>query len=142
MTRSWRSPLVSGRRGVAAVELAILLPFLAFLFVIAVDYGRVFYYSVTITNCARNGALYGCDPTGAINSPYLSIQQAALADAGNLSPSPTVTSQTGSDGSGNFIQVTVTYPFQTITQFPGVPSNFNITRTVTMRTIAAVPNFP
>ncbi len=129
------------RRGVAVVELAVVLPLLAFLFVIAVDFGRLFYYSVTITNCARNGAMYACDPTGAVNSPYSSTNQAALADAANISPAPTVTSSTGSDNSGSYVQVTVSYNFRTITQFPGVPNNFTLTRTVKMRTVAAVPKF-
>jgi Flp pilus assembly protein TadG len=134
-----RSRLV--RSGVAVVELAVLLPLLAFLFVIAIDFGRLFYYSVTLNNCARNGAVYGADPTAALSSPYSSIQQAALADAGNLSPAPTVNSQQGTDSSGNYIEVTVSYPFSTITQFPGVPNNFAIVRTAKMRMIAAVPSF-
>src|SRR5262245_16916603 len=64
------------RRGVASVELAVLVPFLAFLFVIALDFGRIFYFSVTVENCARSGALYGSDPVAAAQSPYSSIQQA------------------------------------------------------------------
>lgn len=40
------------RRGVAALELAVMLPLLAFLAVIAVDFGRIYYYAVSITNAA------------------------------------------------------------------------------------------
>src|SRR5262245_15365408 len=50
------------RRGAAAAELAILLPILAFLFAIGADYARIFHYSTTIANCARNGAMYLYDP--------------------------------------------------------------------------------
>src|SRR5262245_24006581 len=78
------------RRGAAAVELAVLLPVIVFLFVIAVDFGRVFYFSQVIENCARNGAIYGSNLTTA-QSPYSSIQEAALAEAQTLSPPPTVT---------------------------------------------------
>lgn len=67
------------RRGAAAVELAVLLPFLVFLFVIAVDFGRIFYFSQTIENCARNKAIYGSNLTTA-QSPYSTIQKAALDD--------------------------------------------------------------
>jgi Flp pilus assembly protein TadG len=131
----------SSRRGTAAVELAVLLPFLAFLFVIAVDWARVFYYSVTITNCARQGALYGSDPLSATQSSYPSLQQAALADATNLNPQPTVTSSNGVDGSGNpYVAVTVSWPFSTITNFPGVPSQVNLSRTVQMRVAPTTPN--
>jgi Flp pilus assembly protein TadG len=128
------------RRGAAIVELAVLLPLLAFLFVIAVDFGRVFYYSLTIENCARNGALYASDPFAASQSPYTNISQAALADAGNLQPPPTVTSTNGTDSSGNaYVEVTVSWTFTTLTNFPGVASNTNISRTVRMRVAPITP---
>lgn len=120
-------------QGVAAVELAILLPFLVFLFVICFDFARVFYYSQTLTNCARNGAIYSSNLVTA-QSPYSSVQEAALADAGNLSPAPTVTSTTGTDGAGNpYVRVTVAWQFQTIASPPGVPSTVNLSRTCQMR---------
>jgi Flp pilus assembly protein TadG len=129
------------RRGAATVELALLAPVLAFLFVVAVDYARVFYYSVTVASCARNGALYASDPVTAAESPYASVEEAALADAGNLSPTPTVTSATGTDATGaTFVEVTVTYRFQTVVKYPGVPQATDLTRTVRMRLSPSVPN--
>ena len=129
------------RRGAAIVELAVLLPLLVFLFVIAVDFARVFYYSVTLTNCARAGALYASDPTTNAESPYASTQAAALADASNLAPAPTVTSVTGVDAAGRpYVEVTAAYPFRTITGFPGVPNQVNLTRKVRMNISASVPN--
>jgi Flp pilus assembly protein TadG len=129
----------NGRRGVSSVELAVLLPLLTFLFVITIDYARVFFQSVTINNCARQGALYGSqDPTHAADTA--GIQAAALNDASNLNPAPTVTSTTGTDADGNpCIQVTVSYTFQTLTQFPVVPSSFVVSRTVQMRVSPTVP---
>ena len=114
--------------------MALLLPLLAFLFAIALDFGRVFHYSQIITNCARNGALYACDPNATVVSPYASVNDAALAEAGTLSPAPTVNSTTGTDAAGNpYVQVTVEWQFETITSFPGVPSTVTLTRTVQMR---------
>jgi Flp pilus assembly protein TadG len=127
------------RHGAATVELAILAPFLAFVFVIAVDWARIFYDSIVVTNCARNGALYLSDPYTLTLSPYNDVKQAALADAQNLSPSPNVTSANGTDSSGPYVEVTVSYQFQTITNFPGVPANTNIVRTVRM---SVAPQFP
>jgi hypothetical protein len=127
------------RRGVAAVELAILLPFLAFIFVIAVDWSRLFYYSLTINNCARNGAIYASDPYAMALPAYGSLQAAALADAPNLSPAPDVRSASGSDANGPYVDCTVTYTFQTITNFPGVPQSTALVRTV--RAYVA-PQFP
>src|SRR5712671_2456593 len=90
------------RRGVAAVELAILLPLLVFLLVIAIDWARVFFYTVTIENCARNGALWASDPYTQ-NQGYTTISQAALADASDIHPAPTVTSATGTDNGHSYI---------------------------------------
>jgi Flp pilus assembly protein TadG len=89
------------RRGASAVELALMLPILALLFFISVDFARLYYHYSIVTNCARNGALYGSDPFSSIESPYPNLTSAALADATNLSPQPTVTSATGVDTSGN-----------------------------------------
>jgi Flp pilus assembly protein TadG len=128
------------RPGAATVELAVLLPILAFLFVIAVDYGRVFYYSLTIENCARNGALYASDPFAPSQSPYASVNDAALADASNLQPPPTITSINGTDTSGNaYVEVTVSWTFASLTNFPGVPGSTNISRTVRMRPAPVTP---
>src|SRR5262249_34169362 len=80
------------RRGIAAVELALLLPVLAFLLVATADFARVFYYGMALDSCARNGALYGRITTGDIPSQYASAQAAALADASanGLTPAPSV----------------------------------------------------
>jgi Flp pilus assembly protein TadG len=123
------------------VELAILLPFLAFIFVVAADYSRVFYASMIVNTCARNGALYGCDsPANAADTT--GIQNAALADAVNLTPTPTVTSTTGTDASGSeYVEVTVSFQFQTITNYPIIPNTVNLSRTVRMRVSPVVPEF-
>lgn len=130
------------RRGASAVELALLLPILGMLFVFAVDFARLYYHYSIITNCARNGALYASDPTAPLESPYDSVTAAALADATNLNPQPTVSlPKTGTDSSGNgYVRVTVTYPFSTITDYPGLPNPINLSRTVQMRIAPTLPN--
>jgi Flp pilus assembly protein TadG len=130
----------SPRRGAAVVELALLLPFLTFLLLIAVDYCRLFYYSQVVTNCARNGGLYASDPFLAAQSPYADLDTAAKADASpDIQSQLNVTSQSGSDSDGNYARVTVTYPFTTITNYPGIPSSVTITRTVQVRVAPAAP---
>ena len=154
MSRTPRS-----RRAAAAVEFAVLAPFLAFMFVIAVDWARVFYYTITVKNCARNGALYLSQQQSAktTSSPYTDsgyvnlyvnaaspVTAAALADATNLTPTPTVSSTTGSDSNGPYVEVTVSYPFQTVTNFSVgnflVPSSTNVTRTIRMYVPPESPN--
>ena len=127
-------------RGAAAVELALLLPLLMFMFVLAVDYGRIFFFSVTITNCARAGAIWASDPFEQTESPYASVQQAALAEAPNFAPQPSVSSTYGTDANGDpYVEVTVTGTFNTITRYPGVPSSTTLTRRIRMR---VAPNAP
>jgi Flp pilus assembly protein TadG len=130
-----RGPARSRRRGAAVVELAVLLPFLTFLLLVAVDYSRVFYFSLTIENAARNAALYGTrDTTHA--SDTAGIQSVALADCSNVTPTPTVTSQSGTDANGySVVTVTISYDFHTITNYPGIPSTTTLTRTVSMRVL-------
>jgi Flp pilus assembly protein TadG len=135
------APPVPGRarRGAAIVELAILVPLLVFLFVIGTDFARSFYYSLTVANGARNGALYGAtDADHAADSA--GIRAAALTDLGDLTPTPDVSSTTLTDAAGNqYIKVTVTYAFSTITNYPGVPSSFNITQICQMRVQPMTP---
>src|SRR5947199_5967559 len=107
------------RSATAVVELAVLLPFLILLFLVAVDFARVFYFSLTLTNCARAGALYASDPVAAVESPFPNVQSAALADATNITPQPTITSTNGVDSSGRaYVAVTANYSFNTMTKFP------------------------
>jgi Flp pilus assembly protein TadG len=121
--------------------MALLLPILGLLLLFTIDFARLYYHYTIVTNCARNGALYGSDPTAATESPYSDITSAALADAGDLSPQPTVTSANGTDSSGNaYVQVTVTYPFTTISNYPGLSNPINLTRTVQMRVAPSTPN--
>ncbi len=151
---------LTNRPGVAATELAVLLPFIAFMFVVAVDWARIFYYSITVENCARNGALFMSQQQSAktITAPYTDsgmvnlyvnaanpVTAAALADAPNLTPTPTVTSTTGTDSNGPYVEVTVSYPFQTVVSSFSVgnfvvPSSTNVTRTVRMYVPPESPN--
>src|SRR5437879_2256200 len=103
------------RLGAAAVELAVLLPFLVFLFLVGTDYCRLFYYSLTLANCARNGAHFG---SGVTNSQdwqnksalIATITDATLADGVSLSPAlaaSNVTAVTGKDADDHsMVQVT------------------------------------
>ena len=147
------------RKGAQVVELAILVPFLAFMFIVVIDWARIFYYSITVTNCARNGALYLAQQQSAktITAPYTDsglvnlyvnsanpVTDAATADAPNLSPAPTVTTNTGSDTYGPYVEVTVSYTFQSVTGFSvppfSVPSSTNLTSTCRMYVPPETPN--
>jgi Flp pilus assembly protein TadG len=136
-----RSSQRKSLRGGASAELALLLPLLVLGLVGGIDFCRLFFHYTTITNAARNGALWLSDPyaNGTITpsrSPYASFQAAALADANNLNPALTaanVTSSTGTDGHGNAtVIVTVQYQFEMISSYMGF-SSVTLSRQVTMR---------
>ena len=127
------------RSGAAVVELAVILPLLAFLFAIGIDFARLYYHLVTVHNAARSGAMYGAQhPLKAVDTA--GIQAAALADAKNLKPAATVKSKTGTDALGYAcVDVTVVWTFKTFTSFPLVPSKVDLSRTVQMRIGPAQP---
>ncbi len=136
------------RRGGTAVEFALAAPLLGFILVGAIDFCRVFFAYTTITNAARNGAIWASDPfaNGTVSpsqSPYGSVQAAAIADANNLTPALTtsnVTQASGTDANGNAtVIVTVQYQFPLITSFMGL-SNVSLSRQVTMRVLPQTPN--
>lgn len=133
------STLRRNRRGAAAVEAAILLPFLCFGFLVVFDFCRVFYYSVAVSNCARNGALFGsADKSHAVDTN--GILATAKTDAGNLTLTQLgVSSSTDSSSNPTRVDVTVTYPFTTITQYPGIPRQTNLSRTVRMSVLPPTP---
>jgi Flp pilus assembly protein TadG len=131
------------RAGVAAVELAVVLP-LILLFVFAcADFGRVMYAYLTVSNAARCGAEYGAmhEFTPYTRSSWESQVQLAVQEemqqlpgfaAGNLQ----VTLTTTTDQDGMFqLMVEVNYPFQTIVNWPGVPSQVPLDRKILMRQI-------
>jgi Flp pilus assembly protein TadG len=129
------------RRAAAAVELALLLPVLTFLLIISVDFARLYYHYVTITNCARNGALWLCDPVAQTTSKYATVNAAARADATNLDSSKlTVSSKTGVGSDGNpYVEVTATYQFPLVTTYLGFDAQ-TLSRTVRMRIAPVTPN--
>jgi len=116
--------------------MALVMPVLAFILVATVDFARVYRIALAITWCARDGAVYGSQSL-AKSSDTTGIRDAALADATDLSPQPTISSTTksGSDSTGSYtyIEVTATYSFTTIASFPGIPSTVDLSRTVRLQ---------
>lgn len=120
--------------GQSLVELAVSLPAMMIVLLGIADTGRVFHAHVALTGAAHNGAVYGASsPTAASDSAGISA--AALADTTTLWGSPpTVTSSTSMDPYGfQQVSVTVTYTFNPIISFPGMPSSLLLRRSLTMR---------
>jgi hypothetical protein len=133
------------RRGLAAVELAVLLPMLLFMCMATIDFARVIYALMTLQNCARNGALYefykGCGYT--LPSTWTSLSTAVTSDAGSLTV--TIPSTYGGKANpyspkqvtNNYVTVTVQCSFTLLTLgaehgLPSIGGSMTLTQSVTM----------
>ena len=129
------------RQGAAAVELAIVLPFVALMFVAAVDFCRVYYAAQTVENCARSGALYASGAARrntSTTTPEDAAKQAAVAEGASLDP-PLQTQDVDVTIDSTTATVTVTYRFSMFTSYPGLPGVSVVRRSVTM---ALAPKAP
>ena len=122
----------SKRRGIAATELAVVLPILAYIFMATVDFSRVLYYAITVENCAHNAAIYTSNTFDNQNQQYVAAgtqywqdpsgsgtfdsteSAAAIIDGSNLTPKLTTSnvgtpqSQGTSSVNGNITVYAVT----------------------------------
>jgi hypothetical protein len=80
-------------RGQALVEFALVLPILALLLVVAIDFGRVFFGWVSLTNAARIGANYAGYTPNMMSNPALRDDYGTLIEEAvtgcNLTPADT-----------------------------------------------------
>ena len=123
-----------GERGQSLVELALITPLFLILALGVFDFGRVYFAYVSVTNGARTGADYAsASPLQAADLD--GITAAALTETNellNTSPvNPDVTVTFGTDGSGfAYADVTMTYTFDTLFSWPGLPDSIDVERTV------------
>ena len=136
-----RRVAASMRRGLAALEFAIVLPILITILLGATDFGRFSHSRIAIVNAARCGAAY------ASLNPYDSTNQAAwkagvkkavtdeLSESAAFDPAElTVTSDVVFDSGGlRRISVKASYPFETLVNWPLLPSTLDLQETVVMR---------
>ena len=133
--------VVRSESGQAFLETAVALPLLALLLLGAVEFARVAYAAIEVSNAASAGARYAVQ-SGYTASDATGIQNAASADAANLS-SLTTTSSTScvcSDGSAStcantdctnsHIEETVTVntstTFAPLIHLPGFPKTITL----------------
>ena len=131
------------RRGHAVIEIALVAPWIFFLFIGAVDLGFYNYAIISTENAARVAVEYtsatsakATDKAGACTYVLAELNSMSnvrgLANCDSLPVSITTTQVAGPDGAQAAL-VTVTY--QTILMFPipGLAGQFTITRTAEMR---------
>jgi PKD repeat protein len=146
---------VGSRRGQAMVEFALLLPLFALFLVITVDFGRLYFSYIQITNAAREAASFGAgQPTNGAGMQARALQetnaQSQRGETGiNLTSSCAnaagtaiaCSAATGGAGPGNTITVVVTERFTFLTplvnNFFGNNLVMRTTATSTVRGYAA-----
>ena len=107
------------QRGAAAVEFALVLPFLLMVVLGAIDWGWYFFVREVVTNAAREGARAGAVATAA--NPTQAAQDMARGYLTNfgLTGATAVTADLSTVGTTNVItmNVGVTYPVGSLTGF-------------------------
>ena len=125
--------------GQSAMEFALLAPILLILMLGVVDFGRVYFAYISVTNGARNGAHFASQGTGAA-ADIDGIRAAAIVETSDLlntsETNPDVSVATGTDSQGRlYADVTMTYTFSSIFPWPGLPSSIDVDRTVRARVL-------
>jgi Flp pilus assembly protein TadG len=141
------------KAGAALVEFALTTPLLMLLLVGLIEIGRFAYFSILVGNAAHAGASYGSqnlakagDTTG--------MKNAVLNDGQNVtglkaSPAPTIffqcwngttstassvpTCSTAGYHAVEYVQVSATGKFNSLLNWPGLPTQMNLTRSAIMR---------
>ncbi len=119
----------SGRDGQSLVEFALIIPVFLVLLLMAVDFGRLFFTYIQVSNAAREAAAYGAaQPTDSAGMQARAVQEknSQTQGEGPLDPIATTcrnqagtviacTAAPGGAGSGNTLTVTVRQPFRFLT---------------------------
>jgi Flp pilus assembly protein TadG len=146
--KNWRdrSPQCVSR-GQSFVEFAIVSPVLLLFLLGIMDFGRVFFVAIELNNAARAGTQYGIQsPANAAD--VSGMQQAAQSDASNISGITATASEycecpDGSTPACNsspscsdlrvYVEVDTSGSFQTLLNYPGIPSSIPLTGKSVMR---------
>lgn len=131
----------NARRGAAAVELAIVLPVLMGIALASTDFGRIISAYLVVSNAARAGAEYGASnrfTSFSRGSWETQVNQAAAQELQNLASysaaNQTIALTTTTDSQGEIqVSVNVTYQFQMIVSWIGLPSTVVLRHQVLMR---------
>lgn len=131
----------AARRGAAALEFVLVLPVLMTIMVGAADWGRVLKVDNVLMNAARSGACYGATHrvTDYIRNDWEDRIIARVADEAAHLPDfdpdrLEVAVETFDEADGSMrVSVDVSYPFETIVDWPGSPRQITLSRTVSMR---------
>jgi Flp pilus assembly protein TadG len=129
------------RRGTALVEMAIICPLVLLMAFATTDFGRVVYAYMSVSNAARVGAEYAAlHGFTAYSQASWESQLRQVVDnemqglSGYQSANLQVVINATTDAAGvSLVSVEVRYPFSTIVNWIGVPSEVLLDHAVEMR---------
>jgi len=138
------------QRGAAIAELAVALPVLTLVMLGVVDFARVWVQSAAVENAAHAGAQYGAQ-TASYAEDTAGIYAAVMADLNASAVDEetyTVESERfcecdgadldcddscGTDTKRVYVRVRVNSEFETLFDYPGIPSPLDVSREVKVR---------
>jgi Flp pilus assembly protein TadG len=128
------------RGAAAAAELAAVLPCLVLLVLGGVDFGRFSHVHTTVTNAARAGGEFaGTHPVsaGTFAQWEQQLRDTVIAEMSGLDgfdPARLTVTATVVAPPGDLkrIRIDVSYPFETVVDWPGLPSRTTLGQTVTV----------
>jgi len=130
MTSRGRATANRGDRGAAAVELALLLPILLVLVFGIIDFGRLLFTQITLTDAAREGvrvlALEGA-PGSSYTTDEAESDATARAEDAATGVSGTLEVTPGTCTLGDPVTLTVSTSFDFITPLPDLADLLGIT---------------
>jgi Flp pilus assembly protein TadG len=127
----------SSDTGQSTVELALMLPVLLLLLLVAADFARVFYVSIAVQNAARAGAQYGsqsvitaADSAGMIAAAKqdaknivnvtATASQCTCATSSNVAACPLA--YCSNNPQATYVEVDTQASFQLVGAYPGISS--------------------
>jgi Flp pilus assembly protein TadG len=126
-------------QGQSLVELAAMLPVFLLLVVGALEFGRLAYAQLEITNAARAGAAYGMqDAATAAN--VSAIEEAAVNDAADISGLTATASESCTCGDGT--SVSCASATTSCTTYPHVLTYVQVSTQATVDPLFYVPGLP
>jgi Flp pilus assembly protein TadG len=133
--------------GIAAVEFALLVPIMGFMFIAMADLGIGIYTDMQVSNAAQYGAEYalanGYDPDkvrsavlSASGLSHLTVSPSQFCGCPNAGQVREVSCSAHCDdgnSAGTYAKVAVSNTYATIVPYPGLPSSFALTAQSTAR---------
>jgi hypothetical protein len=137
-------------QGVALIEFTIILSLLMLMLLAAGDFGRVFYAQIGLENAVHSGVSFGTRVGGAYSNDGGILAAASADDGGLADVSITIPARTCACADGSpvacdghcggtdptpkiLLTVQADYVFETITNFPGLPTSVPLRAKAVMR---------